>query len=634
MEGNRGALMGSDQVWAKAMGTEAETPIVDPVLDRRLDLTRISRFALASSLLLVFALGIRLIGFGNYPLSPHEAQLAYDARALLRGETVSPTGLSQPLTTLVTSLSFFLFGEGDGAARLVALVAGLVALAGLLAVVRRQDPAVALAAGILAAISPVWTALSTRLDGGSLLLAFTLCLIAASQNSGANTRWRAGLLGALAGLLPLAHPLGWLVLLALVLWGALRRTLASPTVAISFGSATLTIIIGASFFFTRPAALRAFLGQGMHMLWHATLAHPFTNWQLPIFLLFTDAFPMFVFALIGLVWSIRDKTQPHWTLFRIATLWTALTTLLALVSGEKSLVLFGLLVTPLTVLGGIGVARLIEITQWRALHQGTDLALFGAILLLFLAALSLLGRLIDGPGSEGISWWLNVLSLALLTLAILLGVATLWRSATARWAAFAFIALFVLLGLDVRTSTMLQATNTVRSGELLLADMSSPGLRSLANRIRQLSEDTTTFQADSQDPTGGHGLRIGIDPALAQPFRWYFRDFPHVIVQAGLTPTTRPDLDVLISTENLPPSSTFVVRSFPFSLGLAPAYASPNWKMLLTSAISPRGLKHYLGFLIERRVTTPAEPTTFALGLKPDLAQRLYGTTTSTTPTQ
>ncbi|WP_038040042.1 hypothetical protein [Thermorudis peleae] len=626
--------MESHQVWAQAMYTEAETTTADPVLDHRLDLTRVRRFVLASGLILVLALGIRLIGFGNYPLSPHEAQLAYDARSLLRGESVSASGLSQPLTTLVTSLSFFLFGEGDGTARLVALVAGLIALAGLLAAVRRHDPAVALAAGVLAAISPVWTALSTRLDGGSLLLALTFCLVAISQNPGPATSWRAGVLGALAGLLPLTHPLGWLVLLALVLWGALRRTLTPPTMAVSFGSAILSLILGASFFFTHPAALGIFLGQSMHMLWNATLAHPFAHWQLPIFLLFTDAFPMFVFALIGIVWSIRDQTRTHWPLFRIAALWTALTTLLALVSGEQSLVLFGLLVTPLTVLGGIGLARLVAATPWRALRQGTDLALFGAILLLFLAAVSLLGRLIDGPGNEGISWWLNVLSLALLTLAILLGVATLWRSATARWAALTFIVLFLLLGLDVRTSTMLQATNTVRSGELLLADMPSPGLRSLANRIRQLSEDTTTFQADSQDPTGGHGLRIGIDPALAQPFRWYFRDFPHVVVQAGLTPTTRPDLDVLISTENLPPSSTFVVRSFPFSLELAPAYATPNWKTLLTSAISPRGLKHYFGFLIERRVATPAAPTTFALGLKPDLAQRLYGTTTSTTPTQ
>lgn len=606
------------------------------VLDRRVDLTRIDREALLWTGLLGLALLVRLVGLTNYPLSPAEAQLASDGLALVRGDALSSAGQAQPLPALAAALALFLFGTSDAVIRLVPLLAGL---ATLLLIARLRiwlGPGTALAAGLLAALSPALVATSTRLDGGSLLLlAIAATLVTAARFERQPGAGAAVMLGVSAALLPLAHPLGWLVLAALALWGlwhsgpALLRH-AFPLV----GSALGTILLASTALLSRPGGVLGFLEGSLSILAREHLGAPLEGWPLVLALLATDELPATLLALAALAGALGLRIRSGEPLSQpLASLagWTGLALLAALLLGDKEPALYGLLALPLALLGGVGLHAALAAVDWRAARSPWDLGVTGAAAALLLALLSLLGRLLGRPGGQAATWLAGLLALLLIILGLAALTSWLWRQAARPETLLLTIPLALLLALGLRSSLLLNMTNTARPGELLTAEATSPGVRLLAERITRLSRDVTTFQADVRDPTGGHGLVIAIDPALEQPFRWYFRDFPNVqVVPLATAGPLEPAPDVIIAPAGLEPAlaATYpdaVFRAYPLRTDMPEALANPDWQAILSAPVDPWAVKRYLAYLIDRQVAAPPAPESFALGLRADLAERLYG---------
>lgn len=606
------------------------------VLDRRIELTRIDREALLWTGLLGLALLVRLVGLTNYPLSPGEAQLASDGLALLRGDALSSAGQAQPLPVLAAALALFLFGASDGVIRLVPLLAGLLTLVFIARLRSWLGPGTVLAAGLLAALSPALVAASTRLDGGALLLlAIVATLAAAARFNRQPGDGTAVLLGFSAALLPLAHPLGWLVLIALALWGLWRRGPALLRHALPLlGGMLGTLLLTSTALLSRPGGALGFLEGSLSILAREHLGAPFDAWSLPLALLATDELPATLLALAALAGALGLRIRSGEPLpqpFASLAAWTGLALLAALVLGGKGPALYGLLALSLALLGGVGLHAALAAIDWRIARNPWDLAVTGSATTLLLALLSLLGRLLGGPGGQASTWLAGLLVLLLIILGLAALTAWLWRQAVRPETLFLTIPLALLLALGLRSSLLLNMTNTARPGELLTAGATSPGARLLVERITRLSRDVTTFQADVRDPTGGHGLVIAIEPALEQPFRWYFRDFPNVQI-ASLTEAgpLEPAPDVIIAPAALEPTlaSTYpnaIFRLYPLRSSVPEALANPDWQTVLSAPVDPWAVRRYLSYLIDRQVAVPPAPESFTLGLRADLAERLYG---------
>lgn len=606
------------------------------VLDRRVDLTWIDREALLWTGLLGLALLVRLVGLTNYPLSPGEAQLASDGLALVRGDALSGAGQAQPLPALAAALALFLFGAGDGVIRLVPLLAGLLTLVFIARLRPWLGPGTALAAGLLVGLSPALAAASTRLDGGALLLLAVVATLAAAarfeRQPGAGP---AVLLGVLAALLPLAHPLGWLVLASLALWGLWHNGPALLRHALPLlGGMLGTLLLTSTALLSRPGGALGFLEGSLSILAREHLGAPLEGWPLPLALLATGELPATLLALAALAGALGLRIRSGESLPRpMASLaaWTGLALLAALLLGGKGPALYGLLALPLALLGGVGLHATLAAIDWRLARNPWDLAVTGSGVALLLALLSLLGRLLGGPGGQVAAWLVGLLVLLLIVLGLAALTAWLWRQAARPETLFLTIPLAVLLALGLRSSLLLNMTNTARPGELLTAGATSPGVRLLVERITRLSRDVTTFQADVRDPTGGHGLVIAIDPGLEQPFHWYFRDFPNVrVVSLAEAGPLEPAPDVIIAPASMEPTlaSTYpdaVFRLYQLRSGMPETLAHPDWQAILSAPIDPWAVKRYLTYLIDRQVAVPPAPESFALGLRADLAERLYG---------
>ena len=494
----------------------------------------------------------------------------------------------------------------------------------------------ALAAGLLLALSPTMTAVSTRFDGGALLVLSVIATLAAAGRAVRQSSHRSAItLGISAALVPLTHPLGWLVLAALTVWGVVAfRSSWLKGVPTLLGSMVGTIVLVSTALLSRPGGALGFLEGSTSLLVREHLTRPFEGWSLPLVLLGTDELPAVLLALAALVggvglrlWSGEPLPQP---LAAMAS-WTGITVLASLVLSGKSPVLYAVLALPVVLLGGLGLQTVLAALDWRAIRNPWDIAVTSSAATLLMALLSLIGRLLDGPRDQLVSWLAGLLTLGVIALG--LGVLTvwLWRRAFLPQSVFVTLPVVVLLLLGVRSSLQLNVTTTARPGELLTAGATSPGVRLLVERVTRLSRDVTTFETDVRDPTGGHGLVIALDPALEQPFRWYFRDFPNVsVVQLTKVQPQPPAPDVIIAPAGLGSvlATTYpdtVFREYPLRSTLPTAVAEPDWQAVLSAPLDPWTVRRYLTFLIDRQVQVVAPPDRFTLGLRSDLAERLYG---------
>jgi hypothetical protein len=591
------------------------------LLDREIPLGAVMlRLAPWLAVLILAALP-RLYGLRSYPLAPQEARFAWDASRLVAGGDLTTAGWTQPLLTALAAFSFFLFGPGDGAARLTSLLAGFASVALAIRLGQRIDPLLGWASGILLALSPTFVVASTRLDGTMLLV--SLALAAALLLLGpAPTRPSAVVVGLLLGTPPLAHPLGWILTLggtAIVLarWSRRGRNLVSLVVG-----ALLTITLTSTFLFTRPDGLARFLVTSWQTLVTEFLGQPFTAWSRPLVLLATEEFPIFVLALSGAILSIRRRAARGLPVVAFLGVGSAI------LFGNGRASALALAVTSAVFLAGYGLCQLLRAIPWSTLRRSWDSAVLGMSALALLLGLSLIGRLLSGPQGDAFAWLAGIVSLLLLLFVTLWSIQQLWRRAVAPRRTLLVLPLLALSFLASRDAMLANATTSYRPGTVLHGEDSAPGLRTTVDRLQRASMDLTMFQFDPRDPTGGHGLVIALHDSVSQPFAWYLRDFPSLrIVSTSDLPRALADAQVIV----IPPEMhagiaaarpELVWQPVPAQLAVPAVLRSPPWGRLVTGIVDPRDWREYISFLLYRRIAVPNLPQTVLVGLVPEVATR------------
>ncbi len=570
---------------------------------------------------LILAALPRLHGLRSYPLAPQEARLAWDASRLVAGGDLTTAGWTQPLATALAALSFFLFGPGDGAARLISLLAGFASVALAIRLGQRIDPLLGWASGILFTLSPTLVVASTRLDGTMVLISLALVLASVLLRP-TPARSSAFVLGLLLGTAPLAHPLGWILTLggtAIVLarWSRRGRNLVSLVVG-----ALLTITLTSTFLFTRPDGLARFLVTSWQTLVTEFLGQPFAAWSRPLVLLATEEFPIFVLALSGAILSIRRRAARGLPVVAFLGVGSAI------LFGNGRASALALAVTSAVFLAGYGLCQLLRAVPWSTLRRSWESAVLGMSALALLLGLSLIGRLLSGPQGDAFAWLAGVVSLLLLLFVTLWSIQQLWRRAVAPRRTLLVLPLLALSILASRDAMLANATTTYRPSTVLHGEDSAPGLRTTVDRLRRVSMDLTMFQFDPRDPTGGHGLVIVLHDSVSQPFAWYLRDFPSLrIVSTSDLPVALPDAQVIVIPPELHAGIAaarpeLVWQPVPAQLEVPAVLRSPPWGRLVTGIVDPREWREFASFLLYRRIAVPNPPQTVLVGSVPEVATR------------
>ncbi|HUY99373.1 MAG TPA: hypothetical protein VMU89_03415, partial [Thermomicrobiaceae bacterium] len=449
----------------------------------------------------------------------------------------------------------------------------------------------------------------------------------------------AAAVGTSAALLVLSNPLGWvaLPLLLLAAWGIARkpRVRGADLAGAALG-AVVTIILLATALFTRPTGFADFFSASFRALWDNYLVTAGAAWQMTPFQLLIDEFLPVVLGLyaagVALFSRDADLDAPVRAI-RMLFVWAVVATAAASVLGGKDLALYAFATLPWVVLGGVGLAAVVDAVEWWEVARGRALAFLAVAFLTLAALVDTLGLLTGGPSGGAAVWALTVAIFVLLVLVPLAGF-SLWlanRLDQPARALLGFLAVVLLLVVTSHSTFLLGATTIERPGEPLTVGSTAPDVADLVGRLGRLSEDMTTFDQTPRDPTGGHGLTVVVDQSIAQPFAWYFRDYPNVtVVSAADAPAATRTTEVIITRPDhvaalVPSGSGYVTRGYALSLTAPASLESPNWRTLLPGIVNPGEIRRFAGFLMDRQVTLNPAPQSFALALRTDLAQKMYG---------
>jgi DNA-binding beta-propeller fold protein YncE/4-amino-4-deoxy-L-arabinose transferase-like glycosyltransferase len=629
-----------------------DAPTVDP-LDRTIDLAAVRWATVAAVLALIAGVALRLAQLDQHALSRTEARWAYDAYRFYRGEALAPGEnfpTTAPITLIANAASFFLFGVTDATARLAGALFGIGTLLlafGLRPFVGR--PAVAGMVALLA-LSPTLVFFS-RTDVATSAGVFALMLVVVSlMRAGEDAvadeprlRW-AMLLGLGLGLAFASGPAALSGLIALALGVSLSGIggKASPARAGVRG------IVGSS---SRAIALL--------LTFVATVLTLFTH-------LFTS-----LDALEGVLTTITDwgkmlgtsaSTTPGQFFLLAVGLYELLAILFALVAllGHRdhdrirvgpglfggwflgALVLFSLssgrepqhaayVTLPLLLLGGIGlgetVARVDPVGRMGARGWAfVGVALGAVISLLALAVLA--SRLDDASDTR--QAWVDLLFVLMVVfipfLATALYIARGDREVTGESRAGGWVLLvaaIVLGAVGLRAATQLSFANADTSTELLAQETSTGAVEPLVERLRRLSLDNTRTEGTIEDPTGGHGLSIAIDRRVAQPFAWYFRDFPNLMIAAnGQAASTGAEI-VIAPDDTGYVDGGYAAQPYNTANRVPGAYTAPDIGNILNGIFNPSRWRDTLDYLLYRDLATPAAPASVVVGLTGELAGQI-----------
>ena len=470
--------------------------------------------------LLFIALGtaLRLWGLGQRPLSPEEADLAYQGWRFYQGLGGDPTG--SPFLFHATALSFLLFGPSDHGARLIPALAGS-ALVGLPYLLRSRLGRIgALLISALLAFSPSCIFFSRTLGGEIIvvvgMVAFLFGLLRYGENRSPRDLYLvvAGLALSLVtdsevytiliiylSFVPLlllsGQPAGrgwrddqsWLR--ALALFGAIV-VLASTGGLLNPGGLQASIDLF-------PAWLSQWSGQG--------------PWSYHLLLLFTYEPLILILGLLG------AGFVGHRNLFSaFFVYWFGLSLILYALMGEKSPAALLHITLPLVFLSGMLLEELVASiggrVSWR--KEGLYLALsLPAVVYLFL----------QGAGwsyFEGVER-IFLLFLALFFLACVLFLSYSWLGREVAVRGGILLLCLVLGALTWRAGW--RANYGMEMAEPLLGEATSPDIRNLVEALESLS---------NQRERDRHSIGItllGENPVLF----WYLRVFPNTDLVSTVT---------------------------------------------------------------------------------------------------
>ncbi|MEX2315065.1 MAG: hypothetical protein WD628_05050 [Thermomicrobiales bacterium] len=601
------------------------------VLDRDFGIPLTAGRWIAAVAAIVVAVLLRFLGLDRFPLSVAEAEIALAANNIVRGETVPDDLHGMPSTIDWTALFFFGGNSADSVGRIAMATAGVLAILGILWCSNWIGGRNAAAAAFMAAASPTLVAASRRLDGGILLVALSVAIVGSVLHGrGRDTLAWPAIAGAATGLLVVAHPLG--IPAAALAWignyllDRPRQVARRDAMLAGLAAGIGTVVLATTALLSRPASFSASLGEVLGVLWSDHVSEIGTRWHMPAFNLILNEPIVIVLALLaGFASSERILVRSIATWF-----FTALIVISLL--GDVGPAGYTIVALPLILLAGIGVVHLVDRLPWGMLRRGPATLYIGAILLMAIAVVSLLG-LISGGVSDDTSDWL--LRFALIVIVAILplsfAISAIGSHVHGDRLALVLAAVLVLLSIvTVRSAVLAASERPVEPGDPLSAGAASESIPVIIERIEKLSRDTTLSQRSSLDPTGGHGLRIALDEQVAQPFAWYFREYPNLTV---FDPGSEPvplDAELVVlagGRDSRTVAPGFAGQAYPYTTDTPETFSDPDWGGLLVGIVQPDELRRFADFMLNRNLDVEPVARQFQLLASAPLAEKLFPAT-------
>jgi sugar lactone lactonase YvrE len=599
------------------------------LLDRQLSLSVSTGSWIAVVIALAAALFLRVPGLNRWALSASEAETAFTSWNLLLGNDVPSDLLGRPFVVEWTTLFMFLGYSTDSVARMSSVVAGIGLIIIVLLLGKYIGPVPATAAALLIALSPTMIANSRRVDGGMLVTALmvTLIVLALASRESRSPAIPA-LLGLVSAALILSGPLG---VGALLLGFVAILMLAKPVavqrpealIAGVAGFVTTYVVLG-SVFFTRPGSLVSASSEIFRQFFSEHLANAGDRFHVPTFNLLVNEPLLLVLAAVGLLASSQRQMA------RSLGIWFLISLSIVSLLGDTGIAGHALVVLPLSLLSGLGVAHLLVRLPWQLLRQGPGIVYIGALTLLFLAILSLIGLLSPATGLVGWDWLIRlvlVIVIVVLPLAVLISLLAP-RITGNHLVLLLATSLILVSSLTMRSAVLAASERPGEPMDPLAHGAISSSLPAVIGRIERVSVDLTRTQRSPQDPTGGHGLSIAIDREIEQPLRWYFRNFPNVTVfdpQAG-PPDSSAQVAFLSGHHDIESTLPALTgETYLYAFDSPGIYSDPDWGNLLGGVVRISEWRHFWGFMVERTDPPDEARQDFHLMVSPAIGERLFG---------
>ena len=627
-------------------------------LDRRLDVGRLGWFGIWSAVIVIIAVALRFADLDAYVLSQREGSWAYDAWILYTGRPM-PAGQSlpviSPLFSLLQIAMFFLFGVTDAIARSGGVVVGIALVLLVFALRPWVSRPVTLGMATLAAVSPTLVFASRTIDPAILIVFFALLAVVALLRAGLPqsrqvSLWAAVLGTAIGGMIA-SGPEGISVFIALVVavvvaaggdgrrdesgdQGPVARGLGAiigypRSLAALLGGFAIMVLLAFSRLLSNAGALEGFLITFRD--WGRMMATQTTTTPTQFFLYATLLYEIIavVFAIVAVATRApetstdgRRRLEP--TLFVVWFL--AILILQSLASGRQPDQTV-LVTMPLVLLGGMGLGRVYERMPWRSVlttRAGVLLVgMFGLVIGL-IGVVTLIARAND-PGQAANSPWLRVLFI-LLVVVVPFGYLIITERGRshhghlAAWSALVVVA--VLLGLyTVRTTTQLAYERADTGVEMIAQRMPTQSVRAFVDQTLRLSRDLSLTEVSNSDNTGSFGLSIAVDPAVATPFTWYFREFNNLTV-TGPAGWNNADMVIAPTNEGME-NAGYVVQSRTWLNRVPPSYESLRLGSIWSTVFSPSKWYDAWRFVIYRDLATEPVPEQLSVGYTFRLANQM-----------
>lgn len=608
-----------------------EREVEASMLDRTISLPLTAGSVVAAAAILL-AMALRLPELDRWAFNPTEGGLALAARDLIRGNTIPDDMYGKPFVVEWAALFMFLGDTTISIARLSMAVAGIAAIVALLGLRSRFGLAPVAATMALLALSPTLVTASRTLDGGALLVALSVLLLVSATRALHGQGFIApGIAGVSLALLLLSGPLGLPAALLVALGVALllRDEAERPDIdrlAIAGTAFASAFVLFSTALLTQPSSIYKAPAESLSLFWSDYLGEFGDGFQLAVWNLIVNEPLILLFAIVGIVWGRwREST-------RALGIWALVALVVLSVLGDVPAGGHGLALIPLGLLAGIGAVELLGRLRVPGQRLAYPAAFVAALVVVFFAFVSLLGLASPEPGrtaSQTIVRFLLIAIVALVPAGLLL--ARLSARLRGRQVALTVLtACLVLSAITLRSAVLSATVWPGEPGNLLTRPAMSDGIPTLIDRLYRISRDITRTERDARMPVGGVALRIALDQEIEQPFAWYFREFPNLIV-------FDPD------TESLPEGTQLVIlaghrdadavapgmpgETYLFQYERPDYVTSPDWGGLLGDLFSVEGWRDFGWFLFHRETDQPVPATEFHLRAIPLIADRFAAAT-------
>jgi len=626
-------------------------------LSATINLAQVSWISIVWVAVMAVGAGLRLFQIGAASLAPTEAQRAFDSWSLVYGATEGPyrePSHVAPAGLLLRAFSFFMFGDSDTTVRIISALIGITLIALIWSIRDLLGDLRSLGAATLVALSPTVVLASRTVNDEVVSLLFGFLLFITVFRLGEDGRvpgiGRAICLGgALAGLIG-SGPAGITVLLTLAIMFAV-----SPVISVDHGAivqravrrmldsrqlllgAVVSLVIALVTLFTRffsdPGALSG-LGE-VFADWGRLIATESGTTPTQFFILSMLLYEILaiVFAIKAAVSEPREEEGVAGIDWSYPAVWFLSSLVIFSFSSGRQPEHVVLVAFPLLLLGGMGLGDTIETLlatgDLRRRFGLLMLAVVGLIVAL-ISTLVLIGRVDTALNkNDALTQVLAAAIVGLGPMVVLaysigdqLGRLTGWTPVRA--AALAGLAIVLSL-LMLRTTVELSFYRIDTGEELLAQEMAAADLRDIAARTANLSRDVNGTERTPSNPPGGKEMSIAVDRTVQWPFRWYFREFPNLVVTAPGDATTKETQLVIAPDPAGMTEAGYQPRTINAVTTVPAEYQDPSLGTVLTYTVVPSNWDQGLRFLLYRDLIDTTAPRTVVFGYSGQVVSKMTG---------